>query len=61
MQMGKKNSTGTFTQLYVKMLKITDDKKMHAPFEVNIWLPKEVVNPNASNADLNSKSLAKST
>lgn len=59
MQMGRVNSTGTFTELFVKMSKISDDKKMYAPYEASIKFPKEA-DPNATWADVWSKSFVKS-
>lgn len=57
--MGRVNSTGTFTEMFVKMSKMSDDKKMYLPFEAKIRFP-EVANPNATWADVWSESFVKS-
>ena len=57
--MGRVNSTGTFTDMYVKMSKMNEDKSMYEPWEVRIRFP-EVADPDATWADVWSASFVKS-
>lgn len=50
-QMGRVNSSGTFTELYVKMSKYNEESKMYEPFEEKLNFP-EVPDPNAHWADV---------
>lgn len=58
-QMGRVNSTGTFTELFVKMSKMNGDKTMYEPFEAKIRFP-EVAMPDATWADVWTESFVKS-
>lgn len=58
-QMGRVNSTGTFTDMYVKMSKANADKSMYDPWEVRIRFP-EVAAPDATWADVWSAAFVKS-
>ena len=50
-QIGRVNSTGTFTELYVRMSKYDEESKMYVPFEQKMAFP-EVPDPNANWADV---------
>lgn len=50
-QMGRVNSTGTFTEMFVKMSKLNGEKTMYEPFEAKIKFP-EVADPDATWADV---------
>merc|ERR1712224_885361 len=58
-QMGRVNSTGTFTEMFVKMSKMNEDKTMYEPFEAKIKFP-EVADPDATWADVWKDSFVKS-
>ena len=45
--MGRVNSTGHFTEMFVKMSKMNNEKNMYLPFEANIKLP-EVTDPDGT-------------
>jgi len=49
--MGRVNSTGTFTEMYVKMSKYDAATKMYLPFEKKMAFP-EVADPNAHWSDV---------
>lgn len=50
-QVARVNSTGTFTELFVKMSKMNGDKTMYEPYEVKIRIP-EVAMPDATWGDV---------
>lgn len=57
--MGRVNSTGTFTELFVKMSKMNVAGNMYMPFEAKMKFP-EVADPNATWADVWNASFVKS-
>lgn len=50
-QMARVNSTGSFTEIFVKMSKLNEDKTMYIPYEAKIRFP-EQADPNATWADV---------
>lgn len=50
-QMGRVNSTGTFTEMFVKMSKMNADKTMYEPFEAKLKFPEEA-DPDATWAEV---------
>jgi len=49
--MGRVNSTGTFTEIYVKMARYNEANDMYEPYEEKLKFP-EINNPNAHWSDV---------
>ena len=57
--MARVNSTGSFTEMFVKMSKMNADKTMYEPYEAKFRFPEEA-DPNATWADVWKESFVKS-
>ena len=57
--MARVNSTGTFTEMFVKLSKMNEDKTMYLPYEAKIKFP-EVADPDATWAEVWKESFVKS-